>query len=87
MSILTREVLQSVSRPGFHQIQNIRRIPRDRYWLSLSKSGEFATIDIRETRNSAFSLGFINLANGTPQYGYFKGEKLSRSDLQTLTIS
>lgn len=75
-----------LTRPGFHQIQNIRRIPKDRYWLDYAASGQFATIDIRETRNGS-SLGFIDLANGTPHRGYFKGEQLSRSELQALKIS
>lgn len=75
-----------VTRPGFYQIQNARHIPNGRYWLTHTASNEFATIDIRETKDTVYSMGCINLVNGSPTWGYFKGEQLSRSELQFLKI-
>lgn len=85
MSILSQaKTTLSVPNEGFYSLKG--RI-KGRYWLNYSQSGEFATIDIRATRNATFSMGFINLVNGTPQWGHFKGDFLSRSELQTLQIS
>lgn len=76
----------SQNESGFYRVRNSHSIPDGTYWIEVATSGRNKSLSLFKQRSSC-SLGFIDVCDGKPWHGFFKGEMIPCCDLRTIKIA